>query len=190
MRRSPWFARRLGRRLPIETRTLAKRLTTVGTLCCVVILQAQGRPTPRSFSHFGRAQGADARLTTPSCELTAITDWVCDLTGQSFVILVGGRLEAPIECGAGLRKVQSKRKIPHPLFAFFQLAVHTARPNSLALFRFGVGRSSAWPVKRDIKVEPHADPQQNGKNPCVHLRKSGLAATERTGISAPADRLV
>ena len=32
---------------------------------------------------------------------------------------------------------------------------------------------------RDMKVDPHVDPQQNGKNPCVCLRKSGLAASGR-----------
>src|ERR1017187_4151791 len=76
------------------------------------------------------------------------------MTGQSFVILVGGRREAPIECGAGLRKFQSKGKILHPLFAFLQLAVHTAGTISQPRFQFGVGRSPDWPVKCDIEVMP------------------------------------
>ena len=79
-----------------------------------------------------------------------------DLTGQSFLILVGGRREAPIECGTGLRKIQSKRKNLPPLFAFLQLAMHTAWPNSQTRLQFGLGRSPDWPVKRDIKVETDA----------------------------------
>ena len=81
---------------------------------------------------------------------------VHDLTGQSFVILVGGRREAPIECGTGLRKIQSKRKNLPPLFAFLQLAMHTAWPNSQTRLQFGLGRSPDWPVKCDMKVDVSA----------------------------------
>src|ERR1017187_7564458 len=107
------------------------------------------------------------------------------MTGQSFVILVGGRREAPIECGAGLRKIQSKRKILHPLFAFLQLAVHTARPNSQARFQFGVGRSPDWPVKCGMRAEslalsgagwqPARDPEGAPFTAAVACKRGSLA---------------
>ena len=99
----------------------------------------------------------------------------------------------------GRIKKMSKRKLLHPLFAFFQLAVHTARPNSLALFRFGVGQSSAWPLKYDRKVSDSRQrrgqsresvrtlylqpPDSGGADPYCGGCTSGILGEERTMAS-------
>jgi hypothetical protein len=75
-----------------------------------------------------------------------------DLTGQSFVILVGGRREALIEFEPEIRKNQSKRKMLCLPFALQRLAVQTGLSTSPTRFQFGAKWSSAWPVKCDLKV--------------------------------------
>ena len=149
---------------------------------------------PSGFGLFQQpVQRAAANFSSPS------GPWVRDLTGQSFLSLVGGRLKIPIKRGPGFERNQLDKKSPSPPSSrLYGCPPPLRRATGNSAFRgHRIGRSSAtfpWTPEisdseprvseRSIPMSGRPLPDGRGSVPGVVVR-SDAPADSRTCADVP-----